>query len=147
MSARAFLDTNILIYATQAGDPRAARAARAAELLAEGGVISVQVLNEFASTAHRRLKRSWPEIRTALDLVRTLCPDIRPLDAATHDAALTLAEADNFSLYDALIVAAALQAGCTTLWSEDMQHGRLVNGRLTIRNPFGASTVGPDRLP
>ena len=144
MSARSFLDTNILIYATQADDPRAARAA---ELLAEGGVISVQVLNEFASTARRKLKRSWPEIRTALDLVRTLCPDIRPIDAATHDDALTLAEADDFSLYDALIVAAALQASCTTLWSEDMQDGRLVAGRLTIRNPFVLRSIDSDLLP
>ncbi len=133
MNARPFLDTNVLIYATQADDPRAARAT---ELLAEGGIISVQVLNEFANTAHRKLKRPWTEIRTALDIVRTLCPDIRPLDTAIHMAALMLAEADNFSFYDALIVSAALQAGCTTLWSEDMQNGRLVSGRLTIRNPF-----------
>ncbi len=95
MSARPFLDTNILIYAIQADDPPAARAT---ELLAEGGTISIQALNQFASTAHRKLKRLWPEIRTALDILRTLCPDIRPLDTATHDAALALAEADNFSV-------------------------------------------------
>ena len=94
------------------------------------------MLNDFANTARRKLKRPWAEVRTVLDLVRTLCPDIRPIDTATHEAALTLAEADNVSVYDALIVATALQAGCTTLWSDDMQDGRLVAGRLTIRNPF-----------
>ena len=136
MNVEAFLDTNILIYATQVDD---ARAARAAELLAAGGIISVQVLNEFASTAHRKLKRPWSEVRGALGILRTLCPDVRPIGIATHGTALALAEREGFSLYDALIVAAALEAGCATLWSEDMQDGRIVAGRLTIRNPFAAT--------
>lgn len=133
MSADAFLDTNILIYATQAEDPRAERAA---ELLRKGGVISVQVLNEFASTASRKLRRRWPEVRTGLAALCTLCPDVRPIGLGTHEAALDLAQQEGFSFYDALIVASALEAGCTTLWSEDMQDGRIVADRLVIRNPF-----------
>ena len=135
MNAEAFLDTNVLIYATQTDD---ARAGRAAALLAEGGIVSVQVLNEFASTARRKLKRSWAEIRAALRSFRTLLPDVRPIGVATHEAALALADEEGFSFYDAMIVAAALEAGCTTLWSEDMQDGRVVVGRLTIRNPFAS---------
>ena len=135
MSGEAFLDTNVLIYAIQNDD---SRARRATELLAEGGIVSVQVLNEFASTARRKLKRSWAEIRVALGLLRTLLPDVRPIGVATHEAALALADGEGFSFYDAMIVASALEAGCITLWSEDMQDGRVVGGRLTIRNPFRA---------
>ena len=133
MSGEVFFDTNILIYATLADDPRAATAQA---LLVTGGLISVQVLNEFASTAHRKLKRSWPETKAALTALRTLCPDVRAIDADTHEAALEIAHRDGVAFYDALIIASALQAGCTTLLSEDMQDGRVIDGRLTIYNPF-----------
>ena len=69
--------------------------------------------------------------------------DTNILIYATQDAALALGETDNFSVYDALIVAAALQTGCTILWSEDMQNGRRVADRLTIRNPFVPQPIGP----
>jgi predicted nucleic acid-binding protein len=133
MSADAFLDTNILVYATLTDDPRATT------LLAEGGVISVQVLNEFAAVARRKLKRTWPEIHTALDAFRALCPDIRPITLATHTEALRIAERDGLSFYDALIVVSALKAACTTLMTEDMQHGRLIADRLRIHNPFSTA--------
>ena len=68
MSSRAFFDTNVLIYAALQPDPRS-EAARG--LLAQRGVISVQVLNEFASVARRKLRRSWPEIARALAAIRT----------------------------------------------------------------------------
>jgi predicted nucleic acid-binding protein len=135
MSGEVFLDTNILIYASLRDDPRAAIAAA---LLAAGGVISVQVLNEFASVAHRKLKRPWSEVTTALTAFRTLCPEVRALDLATHEAALAIAQRDVLSLYDALIVASALEAGCVRLLTEDMQDGRIIARRLTISNPFAA---------
>lgn len=128
-----FLDTNVLLYAALQQD---ARSEAARGLLAQGGVISVQVLNEFVAVARRKLRYPWPEIRQALAAIRTLCRPPRPLDLATHEAALALAERYGFSLYDALIVAAALEAGCATLLSEDLQHGQMIDGRLTIRNPF-----------
>lgn len=139
MSGEVFLDTNILIYATLADDPRAATA-RA--LLATGGVISVQVLNEFASVAQRKLKRSWTEVGATLAALRILCPDVRPIDVDTHEAALGIAQRDGIAFYDALIVASALQAGCSTLLSEDMQDGRVIDGRLTICNPFRTGRNG-----
>ena len=135
MSADIFLDTNILVYATLAND---LRAETATELLAAGGLISVQVLNEFASVASRKLKRTWPEIQTALNAVRTLCPDIRPITLATHTEAIRIAERDGLAFYDALIVASAIDAACTTLLTEDMQHGRLIADRLLIQNPFAS---------
>jgi len=128
-----FLDTNVLVYAALQPDPRS-DAARA--LLRSGGVISVQVLNEFANVARRKLRRPWPEVQRALAAVRTLCPPPRPITAATHEAALALAERTGYAIYDALILASALEAGCDTVCSEDMQDGQVIEERLTIRNPF-----------
>ena len=128
-----FLDTNVVLYTLAEGDPRRPIARTR---LAQGGTISVQVLNKFATVARRKLKLSWPEVYKALAVVRTLCPPPVPLTLATHEAALALASQHSFSLYDALIVASALEAGCDTLLSEDMQHGRVIDARLTITNPF-----------
>jgi predicted nucleic acid-binding protein len=131
-----FLDTNILLYAALQPDPRS-ETARA--LLARGGLISVQVLNEFTAVARRKLHRPWPEVAQALKAIRILCPAPRPLTLAVHEAALGLAAELGYTIYDALILASALEAGCDTLLSEDLQHGQVVEGRLTIRNPFAAS--------
>ena len=113
----------------------AAKADRAEELLASGGTVSVQVLNEFASVASRKLRMPWTEIREVLTQVRAVCV-VEPMNLETHDAALRVAKRYGLSIYDALIVAAALQAGCKTLQSEDMQDGQLIERKLTIRNSF-----------
>ncbi len=134
-----FLDTNILIYAVAQGDPHAGRAA---ELLRAGGAISVQVLNEFADVARRKLGWSWPEIADAVAAIRVLCPDPHPIGVVTHEAALAIAARDGFAFYDCLLIASALEIGCDTLLSEDMQDGRVIAGSLTIRNPF-APAGGP----
>lgn len=131
-----FLDTNVLLYATLQPDPRS-EAARA--LLARRGTISVQVLNEFANVAARKLRRPWPEIGRALAAIRVLCAPPLPLTLAIHDAAIAIAGRTGYQFYDALIIAAALEAGCDTLFSEDMQDGQQIDGRLTIRNPFAAA--------
>jgi predicted nucleic acid-binding protein len=133
MSGEAFLDTNILIYAAAKNDPRAEVPT---SLLENGGVISVQVLNEFANVARRKLNWPWPDVVEALAAFRVLCSEPLPITLAIHEAALAIAERDGLSFYDSLIVASALAAGCSTLFSEDMQDGRIVDGRLTIRNPF-----------
>jgi predicted nucleic acid-binding protein len=105
-------------------------------LLCRGGTISVQVLNEFTHVAHRKLRRTWPEITDALDALRVLFPDPKSIGVITHAAAITIAQRDGFAFHDSLIIASALEAGCSTLLSEDMQHGQVIDGRLTIRNPF-----------
>jgi predicted nucleic acid-binding protein len=132
MSDKAFLDTSILIYVISLGD---ARTAKAEELLADGGYISVQVLNEFAAVARRKLKMPWHDVRDALSSVRTLCEAPAALSVETHEAALEIAEQYGYHIYDALILAAALDADCDTLYTEDMQNGQRV-GAITIRNPF-----------
>src|SRR5258707_15078789 len=131
-----FLDSNILVYAFT-DDPRTVTA-RA--LLERGGTISVQGLNEFANVARRKLGKSWREIRDDLAAIRTVCATVIPIDVDTHETALRLAERYGFAMFDALIVATASKAGCTTLWSEDMQDGMLIDGKLRIANPFRAPT-------
>ena len=128
-----FLDSNVPTYALTEGDRRQDVATA---LLAAGGTISVQVLNEVATVARRKLGFAWPEVHQALAALRTLCPPPLPLTTATHEAALGLAEQTGYAFYDALILAAALEAGCETVLTEDMRDGQVIDGRLTIRNPF-----------
>lgn len=137
MSANAFFDTNILIYALSAEDPRASIAE---QLLASGGAISVQVLNEFAAVARKKLNMSWPEITRALKAIRTLCDRPVPLTLDIHTEALRLANCLGYGIYDCLILAAALSTNCDTLYSEDLQHGRKID-TLTIINPFRESAT------
>jgi predicted nucleic acid-binding protein len=129
----AFFDTNILIYATIQADHRQAIARR---LMSGGGSISVQVLNEFANAAHRKLRKSWDEIHAALQALRSAFAAPLPISARTHELALALAEQHKFSFYDALIIASALEANCTTLYTEDMHHGMTIRRNLQIINPF-----------
>ena len=127
-----FFDTNILLYVAS-GDP--AKADRAERLIGAGGVISVQVLNEIANVARRKMGMSWTEIRTLLRTMRTLL-SVQPLTIETHETGLVLAERYGLSIYDAMIAASALHAGCGTLWTEDMQDGIVLETRLRIVNPF-----------
>lgn len=126
------LDTNILIYAFT-DDPRAARAQ---QFLSEPFILSVQALNEFANVARRKLGMNWAEIQSAIGDISTLATEIVPLDRECNLLALDLTARFNFSIFDALMIAAALQAGSTQCFSEDMQHGLLIDRRLTVLNPF-----------
>ena len=127
-----FFDSNILLYVAGADEEKAGQAEA---LIARGGTISVQVLNEIANVARRKMLLGWGEVHMLLDTVRGLL-EVVPLTIAIHESGLTLAERYQLSTYDAMIAAAALDAGCGTLWSEDMQHGLLINDRVRIRNPF-----------
>ena len=133
MPAKDFLDTNVLIYAVAKNDPRASKAEA---LLASGAIVSVQSLNEFVSVARRKLGMSWKEVKEFVDLICILCPDPVPISLDTHRGALAIAEKYGYSIYDALVASAALEAGCKTLYSEDLQDGQIINRQLTIRNPF-----------
>ena len=130
--ASAFYDSNTLLYLISS-DP--AKADRIEALLAGGGVISVQVLNEFTAVARRKFSIPWSEIEVALDPVKEAF-DIEAVTLETYDLAVTVAQRFHYTIYDSLIIAAALIAGCDTLYSEDMQHGQVIADRLTIINPF-----------
>jgi predicted nucleic acid-binding protein len=138
MSGRVFFDTNVLIYVLAKNDPRSKRAE---ELLAAGGILSVQILNEFVSVARRKLLMSWSEVAEALTAIRILCPSPLPLTVETHEAALKIAERHGYGIYDALVVATALGAGCETLYSEDLHDGQTIDGQVKIRNPFDHSPI------
>lgn len=130
-AAEIFFDTNIPLYLLSR-EP--SKANRAENLLADGGIVSVQVLNEFAAVARRKLSMSWSEIGEVLTIVRDVC-EVKPLLLETHERGLVIGERYGFSLYDSMIVAAAAMAGCSILYSEDMQHGQKIEN-LTICNPF-----------
>lgn len=135
-AAKSFIDTNVLLYLLSADT---AKANRAEAIVQAGGLISVQVLNEMANVARRKLAMSWMEINELLALVRSLCP-VEPLTIETHDRGRLIAERYGISVYDAMIVAAALLAGCETLYSEDMQDGLLIDHQLRVCNPFTLQT-------
>jgi predicted nucleic acid-binding protein len=134
-AAPAFCDTNILLYRFM-DDPKNYISKA---LMAEPFAISVQVLNEFANVARRKLRVDWNEINTRLILVRALASSIYPITIENHALGLHFAERYQLAVHDSMIVASALLAGCDTLYSEDMQHGMVIEGRLTICNPFAAA--------
>ena len=140
MSGKVFFDTNVVLYAIGQDE---VRTPKAEALLALGGVVSVQVLNELASVARRKLQMTWTEVSDAMAALKTLCPSPLPLTVATHDTALQLAARLGYHIYDALIVASALEANCTILYSEDLRSGQAVDGRLIIENPFATGGRRP----
>lgn len=127
-----FADTNILVYLTSADRRKSDTAER---LLDDGLMLSVQVLNELALVLRRKVKLDWEQVHHLLRNVAAVSTVV-PITLDIHRRGLMLSEEHNFHIYDAMIVAAALEAGCTTLYSEDMQHGQLIAGRLRILNPF-----------
>jgi predicted nucleic acid-binding protein len=129
---RAFIDTNILLCLLSRD---AAKADRAEEILHTGGMVSVQVLNELADVAHRKLVMPWEEICELLSLIRSLC-SIEPLNMETHERGMLIAKRYKLSMHDAMIIAAGLLGRCDTLYSEGMQDGRLIENQLHICNPF-----------
>ncbi|HEX9965831.1 MAG TPA: PIN domain-containing protein [Allosphingosinicella sp.] len=131
MPAEDFVDTNILVYFTLGAE----KASFAETLVQDGGTISVQVLNELADVWKRKHGYSWQQIQESLLSLRTLL-NVVPLTLDTHELGLFVAERYQLRIYDALLLAAALRAGCTAFWSEDLHEGLVVERQLTIRNPF-----------
>jgi len=127
-----FIDTNVLVYLASAD---AAKAARAEAVLRAGGTISVQVLNELANVARRKMGMGWAETREFLNALGGLLTVV-PVTVETHETGLALAERYGFSVYDAMIVAAAVGAGCGTLYSKDMRNGMVLAEGVRMVNPF-----------
>jgi len=127
-----FFDTSVLFYLLS-NDPL--KADRVEHLLAERGTISVQVLNEFAAVAMRKLRIPLGDVREILDTVRAVCT-VEPVTVATHDRGLAVFERYKFSFYDSLIIASALIAGAKVLYTEDLQHGQVIDRQLRVANPF-----------
>lgn len=131
MPAEAFFDTNILIHAFAAGP----KGDKAEALLSAGGGASVQAHNEFVNVCLRKLGLGWDEIEERLSVLNVLLEEPVAVTHATHERARAIAKKHKLSFYDALMLAAAIEAGAKTLYSEDMQSGFRLDG-LTIVNPF-----------
>lgn len=129
-----FFDSNVLVYLA---DPRSEKSMLADQLVEEGGFISVQVLNEFANAARRKLKMSPEKLAEFLDAFQNMF-EVVPVTVDVHRRAMEFAFSTNFSIFDSNIIAAAELAGCDVLYTEDMNHGQRV-GRVMIRNPFVAA--------
>ena len=130
-AADPFFDTNVVLYLLS-GDE--AKAERAQLLLESGGVVSVQVLNKFASVALGKKAVDFLEVREILSILRAVCT-VKPLDLETHELGLDVAERYRFSIYDSMIIAAALKARCSILYTEDLSSGQRIEA-LTVCDPF-----------
>jgi predicted nucleic acid-binding protein len=127
-----FLDTHVLLYLLSADS---GKADVAEELLRKGGIISVQVLSEFTSVCSRKLKMSYGEIREILTTINMVL-DVRDLTPTIHESALDIAERYGYSFYDSMILAAAISAGCSLVYTEDLHSGQQIEDHLLIVNPF-----------
>lgn len=134
-----FIDTNIIVYSLAANEPQKQPVAAAlvqSALETQRGVISTQVIQEFLNLATRHARPIFSVKETAEYLNHVLWPLCRHFPSKTfYERALQLREETGYSFYDALIVAAAIQLGCAQLLTEDLQHGRTIQG-VILRNPF-----------
>ncbi len=127
-------DSNVLLYLA---DSDRAKSDRTEALLVDGGVVTPLVLAEVAFVMAKRWKRPWVEVNAMLATFRANTSTL-PLTSDAFDRGIKYAERYQLQIYDAIIVASAVIAGCTTLYSEDMHNGLVIDG-LTIRNPFVTS--------
>ena len=126
------LDTNILVYAFEAGPRRA----RCIELLGSEPIVSVQVLNEYANAVRRKYRRGWEEIAGDLEMIREAVARIDPITDEANRTALRLVSRYKLAWFDSVLLAVALSGGAQILYSEDMQHDLVIDGGLRIVDPF-----------
>lgn len=136
MEPRVFLDTNIFFYAFSDDPTTARKSAIAQDILTEPFEISVQVLNEFANSSRKKLKKEWAIVESLITDIVYISGVIHPVTLDVHNKALALAQRHNFQFYDAALISSALKAGCNIFASEDMHDGMVIENRLTIQNPF-----------
>lgn len=132
MPDKAFIDTNIVIYALGSNS---AKATLAAPLFSHHPTISTQVLSETANVALKKLALPLLEVGKLLSMLEATCR-VEIVTPATIQHALDISGRYDYFWFDSLIVASALEAGCDTLYTEDLQHGQVIEGKLTITNPF-----------
>lgn len=127
------LDTNVLMYLYDSSDEKKRHISES--LLASRPFISTQVISEFLNVTRRLHQLAKNEILQKFNKVLSYCK-ITPVSHVTMETALFLINRYDFQLFDSIIVASALDANCSTLYSEDLQHNQLIENRLTIINPF-----------
>jgi predicted nucleic acid-binding protein len=138
MPGNRFIDTNVVLYLYSEDEPGKKKAADALVRGSERAWISTQILSETANVLRRKFKLDYPDVAAVVAEVCAAC-HVYVVSSETVMHALTLGQHYHHSYFDSLILAAALECGCETLVSEDMQNGFVVESRLTIWNPFASS--------
>jgi predicted nucleic acid-binding protein len=134
---RVFLDSNILVYSYSYSEQEKQNIAQ--QLISDSNsFISTQVLQELCNIVTRKFKFSFSH---AILAIQECCNNnnVHQNTESTITYACSIAERYNLSFYDSVIVAAAIESGCVTLYSEDLNNGQIIEGKITIRNPFSAS--------
>jgi len=126
------IDTNIAVYALEPGE----KTEVADAILHRADLASNQLANEYANVKWRKFKRPWPQIDRDIELLHQTIPAWHAVELADTHRAVQLASRYKLQFYDALMIAVGLAHGATTLYSEDMQHGLVIDGTLRIENPF-----------
>ena len=134
MNGKVFADTNIIVYAHTSSEQE--KQAKITEILDNASLtISTQVVKEFINVMVRKFSQPMSQIKGQIDDIISIAQVVNE-DLELIDRAVEINQKYHFRFYDCLIIAAALRAGCVTLLSEDMQHGQVIEGTLTIINPF-----------
>jgi len=135
MNAKVFFDTNLLVYLYSEDEPEKQEQILAQIKNTEKRWISTQVLNELSNTLRRKFKLEYADIANVIAETRSNF-EIITVQVETIEHALKIAEQYRYSYYDSVIIATALELSCTLLYSEDMQHKQVIEGKLQIINPF-----------
>lgn len=145
MNAKAFFDTNVLIYLYSIDEPEKQHKALQRIENTENRWVSTQVLSELCNTLQRKFKLEYGAIAKVLTEIQASF-QIFTVQADTIKQALNLAQIYRYSYYDSLIIAAALEQSCSILYSEDMQHEQIIEHHTLILNPFKAIVLGNERI-
>lgn len=132
MHAKVFVDTNVILYLLS---DDVSKKARSKQILSDRPVISLQVANEFTNVCIKKLKLTQDALTLSLKVIEKYAVFV-PFGLSTIHQAIVLQTRYKLQYYDSLIVATALENDCDILYSEDMQHGLVVDNRLKIINPF-----------
>ncbi|RKY68377.1 MAG: hypothetical protein DRQ24_11790 [Candidatus Latescibacterota bacterium] len=132
MKDKVLLDSNIILYGF--GREKTKKEI-VKNLIRERPLLTTQVINEVLNVLIKKFNFSIDEVKEVLNFLRTKT-EIILVNLYTIDIALTVKERYNFSYWDSLIIASALENGCRILYTEDMQHGQVIEKTLTIKNPF-----------
>ena len=133
MNDKFFLDSNVCIYAFDTDNRKKEKSLDL--IISNQAAVSTQVLMEISNIALKKLKFRHDEIQRSVDCITTFC-SLHIIELSTVKLAFQISRQYKYSLYDALIIASALESNCNVLYSEDMQHNQLIEGKLKIINPF-----------
>ncbi|RKZ38727.1 MAG: DNA-binding protein [Gammaproteobacteria bacterium] len=135
MNDKRFFDTNTVVYLYSQDEPDKQSIAK--NLFKNNQpIISTQVLGEFSNVLRRKFQQEYTDIAVAVSQVTAIVSEVATITNDNIISALNLADKYHYSFYDSLIIAVALAENCTILYSEDLQHGQLIESTLTIQNPF-----------